>query len=281
MGPGRDRRATCSWRRSSANGGAGGGGAPTITAPAGWTSIVTGANSGKVTVAMYYIQNCGLKPANTTEAFTTTNSSATTVRLLEFAGIVTVGALDVSGTATGGGAATSSVSSTGAVSTSPELGVAIFAHQIPGTATNEVAASAPYADVGVNLLIGAGSGGVHEDTLYSTAVTGGAVATASVGVSANQHSWAFAIATFQQAPLYWRGGLPGCSSGSSFSLPACWSTSSGGASAGVAPRTQPIARPSTGTPRETASSTRRRPARSRRRRDTRARSPRAPRTSRW
>jgi hypothetical protein len=218
--------------------GAGGGGAPTISAPAGWTSIVTAANAGKVTVAMYYIQNCAAKTLGSTEAFTTTNSSATTVRLLEFSGIVTTGALDVSGTATGAAATTSSVSSTGTVSTSPELGVAIFAHQIPGAANTEVTASSPYADLGAgNLLAGAGSTGVHEDTLYNAAVTGGDVATASVAVSASSHSWAMAVATFQQAPLYWRGGLTGCASGSSFSSPSCWSTTSGGASASLAPGT--------------------------------------------
>ncbi|HVZ74337.1 MAG TPA: hypothetical protein VHJ20_18280 [Polyangia bacterium] len=213
------------------------GGAPVFTPPSGWTAIATGANSGKVSAAIYYIANCSARTSGTSEIFGVTNSSATTVRLLEFSGILTAGPLDVSGTATGGGASTSSVSSTGTVSSSPELGVAVFAHQIPGTATNEVAASSPYSDVGANLLVGAGSTGVHEDTIYNTGVTGGAAATASVAVSANQHSWAFVVATFQQAPLYWRGGLTGCASGSSFSSTSCWSTTSGGASAGVAPGT--------------------------------------------
>ncbi|HVZ72478.1 MAG TPA: glycoside hydrolase family 16 protein [Polyangia bacterium] len=43
------------------------------------------------------------------------------------------------------------------------------------------------------------------------------------------------LADGTRPPLHWRGGLAGCPSGSLFSNASCWSTSSGGASAGVAP----------------------------------------------
>jgi hypothetical protein len=219
----------------SANG-AGAGGDPTITAPAGWTKVTSSLNPTKAMVAIYYIENCATKAQNSTETFTTTNSAGTTVRLMEFSGVVTSGSLDTSGAATGG-STDGSVSTSANVSTSPSLGVAIFAHQISGTPTYD--ADAPYLDVGANLSAGGGSTGVGEDSTYNTGVTAGGLGTATVTGTGGTHSWAAAVAVFKEAPLYWIGktGSATCPSGGSFTSTACWSTTSGGASAGVAPGT--------------------------------------------
>jgi hypothetical protein len=219
----------------SANG-AGGGGDPTIPTPAGWTRITSVLFTSKVMVAMFYIENCSAKAMGSTETFTTTNSSGTTVRLMEFSGIVTSASLDVSGTNTNG-TTNATVSTTGNVSTSPSLGVAIFAHQIPGVPT--FAADAPYSDVGANLSAGAGATGVQEDSTYNTGVTSGGPETATVTGTGGTHSWAAAVAVFKEAPLYWIGrtGNATCPSGSNFTTTTCWSTTSGGASAGVVPGT--------------------------------------------
>ncbi len=206
----------------------------TIGAPAGWTLIGSIDNPNKIVVAMYYIESCSTKAQGATETFTTTGTpqgggAGTTVRLMEFSGIVTTGALDVSGTATGGGNSLS-VSTSGSVSTSPALGVAILAHQINDNGAN-LTANSPYSQVGTDTTTSANV----EDTIFNVGVTSGGASTAAATASATGHSWAGVIATFQEAPLFWRGGLSGCASGSLFTNTACWSTSSGGASAGVAP----------------------------------------------
>jgi hypothetical protein len=202
----------------------------TIAAPAAWTLIASVDNPTKVMVAMYYIQNCAAKVQNATETFTATGSNGTTVRLMEFSGIATTGALDTSGSVTGGASSTLSVSTSGAVATSPELGVAVFAHQVNDTGAN-LAAVAPYSDVSTDTT----TTNNVEDSTYNKGVTSGAVATAGATASGTAHSWAAIVAVFQEAPLYWRGGLTGCASGSLFTSTTCWSTSSGGASAGVTP----------------------------------------------
>jgi hypothetical protein len=207
----------------------------TIGAPAGWTLIGSIDNPSKIVVAMYYIQNCPAKAQGATETFTTTGSTSgggagTTVRLMEFSGVSKTAALDASGTDTGGANSDLIVSTTGNVTTSPELGVAIIAHQINDSGAN-LTANAPYAQVGTDTTTSANV----EDTIYNTGVASGSVSTASVTATGTGHSWAAVIATFQEAPFFWRGGLTGCASGSLFTSTTCWSTTSGGASAGVAP----------------------------------------------
>ncbi|MDB4982568.1 MAG: hypothetical protein JWM82_3320, partial [Myxococcales bacterium] len=211
----------------------------TLGAPAGWTQIgSTIDNPTKVIVAMYYIQNCSAKPQGSTETFTTTGMTSgggagTTVRLMEFSGIVTSGlALDAWGTATHGASSALTVSTTGNVTTSPELGVAILAHVTNDSGAN-LTANAPYLDVGTNATTSANI----EDTIYNPGVTSGAVSTAAATATGTAHSWAAIVATFREPSLYWRGGLSGCASGSLFTNTACWSTSSGGASASLAPST--------------------------------------------
>jgi hypothetical protein len=199
----------------------------TLGAPSGWTAIASIDNPTKVMVAMYYVENCGAKAANTTETFTATGSNGTTVRLMEFAGIVTSGSLDTSGTASGGATTAASVTTSGSVSSSPSLGVAILSHQIADVPN--FTATSPYVDVSGYIM----SANNLEDTVYNTSVAIGG--TSKAAVSGTGHSWAAAIAVFQEAPLYWRGGLGSCPSGSLFTNTACWSATSGGASATVAP----------------------------------------------
>ena len=201
----------------------------TLGAPAGWTLITSVDNSTKVMVAMYYIQNCPAKAQNTTETFTATGSNGTTLRLMEFSGVATASSLDVSGTATGGTNTPPSVSTSAVVTTSPELGVAIIAHQADDA--SNLTPSAPYSNVGSDTTTSVNV----EDTVYDTSVASGGLSTAAAIVSGTAHSWAAVIATFQEAPLYWRGALTGCATGSLFTSTTCWSTSTGGSSAGVAP----------------------------------------------
>ena len=127
------------------------------------------------------------------------------------------------------------MSTSGIVTTSPELGVAVIAHQI-----NDDRRSKPHGERAVRER----QRGHHDDEQRRRhRLRHGRHERAAVSTAAGQtasgtgHSWAAVVATFQDAPLFWRGGLAGCATGSLFTSTTCWSTSSGGASAGVAPGT--------------------------------------------
>jgi hypothetical protein len=204
----------------------------TITKPSSsWVDPGVRADSGaNVGVAIYYYPNHPGGNVSAAFSFSVANGSGI-VQLIELAGAMTSSPLDVTGTASGQG--TSATVTSSAVTTAPgDIAIAGWANSTGNRTFGNPAA--PWILVNNDVQ----STTTDEEGTYQTDIAVGTTVSETLSVQRATTYWAVALVTFKAAPLYWRGGLSGCAG--TFTSTTCWSRSSGGTSAGVAPGTTDI-----------------------------------------
>ncbi|HVZ74338.1 MAG TPA: hypothetical protein VHJ20_18285 [Polyangia bacterium] len=201
----------------------------TITPPsAAWTTntplrVDDGARVG---LAMYYYPNYPTGGTlSTTWSFSVSTGSGV-VQLVELSGVMTTNPLDASGTSFGR-STTATASASAGTAIAGEFAILGYAND----KTNTFGTSgSPYADIAADKSTNT----TDEQAAYYNQIPQGTTVSQSLSLSGRAY-WTTIAATFKPAPLYWRGGLTGCASGSTFTTTACWSKTSGGASASTAP----------------------------------------------
>jgi hypothetical protein len=202
----------------------------TITVPSGkgWT-LANRADDGTVGVAIYYSQNAAAQTGSQTWAVS--GGQPAVVHMIEYTGVATTAALDLTATNTGYGTS-ATVTASGTTSQAAELAlVGVAIHRRPTLTMNGNDFTVVGDITQTNGTTGATgtrvSGGAF-DNLYTGSTTPNATITFS---TTNARSWAAALVTFKIPSKYWIGGC----AGTAWATNACWSTASGGTANTTAP----------------------------------------------
>jgi hypothetical protein len=188
------------------------------------------ANGNNVSTAIYYWQNP--PSGRTSETFTFTGATLSSVQLAEFTGMQSSGVLDVTGTATVTSSSVTAATSS-ATTTGPELAVLGFATDDNSQGRKWDSSASPFSNLGGVVSPGT----IDSRYSYQLNVASNTSVSETLTIGNKSANLAAVAATFKVlvTPLYWRGGLTGCAAGSAFSSTTCWANSSGGASSGSAP----------------------------------------------
>jgi hypothetical protein len=204
----------------------------TITKPSGWVDPGIRADSGaSVSLAVYYYPNYPSTSVSATFSFSVADGSGI-VQIIELRGVIASSPLDV--TATSSGRSRSATLTAGSATTAPgDIALIGWANDTTNrTFGNPVA---PWTLINGDLQ----SQSTDEQGTYYTDISNGTTVTETLTISRTSY-WAGVLITFKAAPVYWRGGLSGCASGSAYTSTTCWSTTSGGSSMGTAPLTNDL-----------------------------------------
>jgi hypothetical protein len=203
----------------------------TITVPSGkgWT-LANRADDGTVSVAIYYSQNAAAQSGSQT--WGVSGGQPAVVHMIEYTGVATTAALDLSATNTGYGTA-ATVTASGTTAQAAELalvGVAIHRRPTLTMTGNDFTVVGDVTQTnGTTGTTGTRVSGGAFDNLYTGTTTPNATITFS---TANARSWAAALVTFKIPSKYWIG----CA-GNAWTTNGCWSTASGGTANTTAPST--------------------------------------------
>ncbi|MDB4981179.1 MAG: hypothetical protein JWM82_1931 [Myxococcales bacterium] len=202
----------------------------TITKPAAWTDPGVRADSGaSMSVAIYtYPSTPSTGTVSATFSFSAADGAGI-VQLIDLRGVLPESPIDVTATASGHA---NSATLTASSATTSAGDIAIIGWSNDSTTRTFGNPVAPWTLVNADVQ----SRSTDEQGVYQTDIGNATTLTETLSISRTSY-WAAVMLTLKAAPLYWRGGLTGCASGSAFTSTTCWSTTSGGASSGGAPTT--------------------------------------------